>query len=200
MTDHVADKEELSEKIDSKEVVALAAAEDNAAEFSEELGDPSERARADLALHLQRLVHVLGEVAEGLLAHFWIEMLHVVDWLDQGADVKAGLGAERVPHHRRRVEHERLQEQDERHPLVVADVGFLEIVRSGHFFFPRQVVCIRDPTNVVGILNVWAGELSRNPAGNCCENYKEEEEVINKFKKLGEKKEKTYDRQHIAWY
>ena len=90
-------------------------------------------------------------------------MLHVVDGPDEHANVKAGLGTKRMPYDRWRVEHERLQEQNERHPLIVGYVRFLEVVGSGHFFFPWKIVRVRYPAYVVGVFDVRAGELSRHP-------------------------------------
>lgn len=90
-------------------------------------------------------------------------MLHVVNRSHQCAYIEAGFGAKRVPDDRRRVEHERLQEQNERHPLIVGYVCFFEVVRSGDFFFPWKIISVGYPTNVVGVLDVRAGELGRHP-------------------------------------
>ena len=163
---HVANEEQLGEQVDGEQVVALTPAKYDAAEFAEEFGDARERTRAYFALHLERLVHVFGQVAEGLFAYFGIEVLHVVHRLDESAYVEACLGAERVPYDRGRVEHERLQQQQERHPLVVAYVGAFEVVGSGHFVFPGQKVGVGYPAYVVGVFDVGARELSWYPTGN----------------------------------
>lgn len=68
---------------------------------------------------------MLGKISERFLLRLGVQVLQAVDRLDDGADVKARLGAEAVPHDRRRVEHDRLYHQDERYPLVIADVCLL---------------------------------------------------------------------------
>lgn len=130
----------------------------------ENFGELGNGARADLLLDEQRLVHVLGQEPQSLLAYLRIQVLHVVDELDHRVDVKACLDAHRMPQDRGRVEHERLQEQYKRHPLIVGYVGFLQVVGTRDALLPRQVVRVRDPAYVVGVLDVRARELSWTPA------------------------------------
>jgi len=150
----VADEEDLGAHVDEEQVVALALAEHHAAELAEEAAGAGERARLDLALHLQGLVHVLGQVAQRLLLRLRVQVLDVVDRLDERADVEAGLGAEVVPDDGGRVEHERLDHEDEGHPLVVGDVRFLEVVGPRHFVLPGQVVGVGHPAYVVCVFDV----------------------------------------------
>ncbi len=108
---------------------------------------------------------MLGQVAQRLLLRLGVEVLDAVDGLDEGADVEARLAAEGVPEDGGRVEHDGLDHEDEGHPLVVADVRLLEVVGTGHFVLPGQVVRVGYPADVVGVFDVGACELSGHPAG-----------------------------------
>lgn len=150
----VQDEKDFGDKVDEEQIVALALAEYDAAELAEEARGARQRPRRDLALHLERLVHVLGQVAQRLLFRLGIQVLQTVDGLDDSADVEARLGAKAVPHNRRRVEHDGLHHQDERHPLIVADVRLLQVVGARHLVLPRQVVRVGYPTYVVCVFDV----------------------------------------------
>lgn len=97
---------------------------------------------------------MLGQVPQRLLLRLGVQVLQTVDGLDDGADVEARLGTEAVPHNRRRVEHDGLDHQDERHPLVVADVRLLQVVGTWYLVLPRQVVRVGYPTDVVCVFDV----------------------------------------------
>lgn len=97
---------------------------------------------------------MFGQKPEPLFSNLRIQMLHIVDKLNHSVDIEARLDAHRVPQNRRRVEHERLEEENKRHPLVVRYVGFFEVVGPGHSFLPRQIIRIRYPAYVIGVFDV----------------------------------------------
>ena len=137
----VQHEQQLAEQVETEQVVAAPAA------TQETIGPAASAARrvvvgvagAELALALESIGHVLDEMVHELGAllarnnHTANATAAADDHvrrggadgrrvLDNRGDVEAGHRVERVPHERRRVEGQRLSEQYEWHPLVVADV------------------------------------------------------------------------------
>jgi len=87
--------------------------------------------------------------------------------VDQAPDVDPRPAAQRPPDDYRRVEDQRFDEQNQRHPLVEGDHSTRTVqVIDGHALVERQIVRIADPAEVVGVLLVVSGEVRRHPAVN----------------------------------
>lgn len=84
--------------------------------------------------------------------------------VDEAPYVDARSAAHRPPDGDRQVEEQRLDEQDERNPLIVRHhaARAVEII-DGHLFVEWQVVRVPHPAEVVRVFLVVAGEMRGNP-------------------------------------
>ena len=84
-----------------------------------------------------------------------------------GRHIDSGSLAGEAPEQTRDESEQSLEEQDQRHPLVVADhltVLLLRELLAGDGLLHRQVVGVRDPADRVGVVTMRIGELCRAPA------------------------------------
>jgi len=89
--------------------------------------------------------------------------------IHDGGHVDARTPVEEPPEETRQKGDHRLEQQHERHPLVVVDVRLDVLVGqpfAGNRFLHRQVVGVADPADGVGVLAVAVGELGGAPAGD----------------------------------
>ena len=110
-----------------------------------------------------------SEHNDNLLAYFDVGCLRAdTRRVHDGGHVDAGATVEESPEEARKERHQRLEQQDERNPLIIVDVR-LDVLLRQLFFgddrLHRQVVGVADPADGVRVLSVTIGELGRTPAG-----------------------------------
>jgi len=108
------------------------------------------------ALVVDELVDVEDQVLHvGALLVELVHVLVVARGGDQVGQVQAALARERGPEHARHVEEEGLQQQHERHPLVVLDLAFLALdLLFGNGGVRRHVIGVLNPADLGHVLLV----------------------------------------------
>lgn len=107
----------------------------------------------------------MHDVSEVLLSRFRRRgRLRSFSSFDDGTDVDSGSTAHQFPQHPREAEHDRLQHENDGHPLVVRDLTVLALVTLGHGVEKRNVVGVVDPAPHVRVGLVVGGALLRAPA------------------------------------
>lgn len=95
------------------------------------------------------MVEMSNHVPDRLLAAFRVErVLDGLGGLDEVVDVDAGPVAEHAPEHARHTEQQRLYQQHDRHPLVVADMTLDDTGLSRYRRLVGQVVRTRYPAHL----------------------------------------------------
>jgi len=101
----------------------------------------SSTSAAVVALVVEVVVEMSNHVANGLLASLRVQcVLDRLGRLDQVVDVDAGTVAEDPPEHTRQPEQKRLRQQNDRHPLIVADVTLDDTYLARYCLLVRQVI------------------------------------------------------------
>jgi len=194
LTDGVRQVEHFDGQVGGNEIITVEAAADNAADLGDEVLNAHHAAGFMFALRQQVAVHLVDDVANGFLADFEVRRAAAdARRVHDRRQVNSGAFVEEAPQQRRGGSQDRLEQQDERNPLVVADecgaapglalpdhnrrVVFAgagthrraagsdhgEAVR-GDGLFDRQVVGVAHPADRVGVVAVAVGELRRAPA------------------------------------
>ena len=95
----------------------------------------------------------------------FLGVLEALSHLHDVVHVDARLGVEGAPHYGGQVEEESLEEQDDRHPLVVKNhLSSVALPLLWDVFLGRQIVRVSYPAVVVGVILVVLREHRRYPA------------------------------------
>ena len=170
LADGVDDVDDLDDEVGGRQVVAVETTADEAAAARDQVLDADAAAGAVVALREQVTVHLVDDVADRLLADLQVGRLRAhVRGVHDGGQVDAGPLVEEAPNDARHERHRRLEHQDERHPLVVADhlvvpVDEHRVLRDR--LLHRQVVGVAHPADGVRVVAVAGGKLRRTPAAD----------------------------------
>ena len=142
-----------------------------------------------LPLVVKAAVDVAHHVLDGAHSDLGRLVLGVAGQGHDAVHVDAGVAVEQAPDDARQVEHERLDQQHDRHPLVVGQLVLLaglDVLRNDELY--RVVVRVRDPADVVRVVHMGARELRRAPApdGGNEREHRSRGVVKNNGKEFGE--------------
>jgi len=97
-------------------------------------------------LVVEVVVEMSNHVADRLLASLRVQcVLDGLCRLDEVVDVDAGTIAEDAPEHARHAKQQRLREEHDRHPLIVADMSLNDARLTGNCLLIRQVIRTGNP-------------------------------------------------------
>ena len=123
--------------------------------------------RTLLPVVFKRSIDVARQVSYGRVAHFGRVRVDVPCVRDEHAEIVAALRIERRPDQRWHVEEDRLRDENQRDVLIEVDVVFA--FRIG-IFRQETIEChevgVRNPADIVRVLDVRAREVCRTEAGD----------------------------------
>ena len=170
LPDGVDDVGDLDHHVRRDQIVAVELSADEAARLGDEVLDADDAAGAVLALRQQVAVHLVDDVADRLLANLEVGGLRAdASGVHDRRHVDAGAFVEEAPEQARYEREQALEDEYQRHPLVVADhllALLLGELLGGYRVVHRQVVGVRNPADGVGVVAMGVGELRRAPAGD----------------------------------
>ena len=145
---NVAEVEDFCHHVQRQQIVAVAVTARQAEVACQEVLQADTASAAVLALVVQVVVEMPDHVFNGLVAALRVQrVLDRVGRLHEVVNVDAGTFAEHLPDDRRQVEQESLDQQHDRHPLVVTQVLLDGTLLAGDYPF-RQVVGVGNPADL----------------------------------------------------
>ena len=168
LADGVDDVEGLDRQVGGDQVVTVQTTADHAAQFGDEVLDPDATSGTMIPLGHQIAIHLVDDVPDRLLADLQVGGFGAdVGGIHDRTQVDPGSFVEESPDLARDEGQDTLDDQDQGHPLVVADVLTLRhLVQRvglddlGHV----QVVGAAHPADGVRVVDVAVRELGRTPA------------------------------------